>query len=94
MSKTPTLSNGGFWIAPISPARSSAWPLFQAASTIADSRMCSRLLSGSAAMPTSPSSPATVAEIRSRVAAGSAAAAGGANERSTDRDRPAVLPGV
>jgi hypothetical protein len=61
---------------------------------IAESRMCSRLFSGSAAMPTRPSRPETAAEIRSRVAPASLPAGGGANERRIESGSPAVLPGV
>jgi len=90
------VSNGGFCTARITPARSGLSPLRHAASRIADSRMCSRLLIGSASMPSSASRPATDEAMRSlsAVASASVSAAGAANERSTDRGRPASEPGV
>ena len=60
---------------------------------MADSRMCSRLFSGSAAMPTRPSRPETAAEIRSRVAPASLPAGGGANERRIESGRPGGAAG-
>ena len=77
-------------------ARSGLWPLRQAASRIAESRMCSRLLIGSASMPSRASSPATDEAMRSlsAEASPSVSAPGAANERSTDSGRPASEPGV
>lgn len=58
--------------------------------------MCSRLRNGSAATPTSERRPEAVAEILSRCASGSWAAApsGAPNERRIETGRPAELPGV
>ena len=83
-SNTPTLSNGGFWIAPDQARRGrgrAARSRRRRASS--DSRMCSRLRSGSASMPTSASRPETAAAMRSRSASASRRSprAAAANER-------------
>ena len=95
-SNTPTLSNGGFCTERISAARSRLSPWRQAASSSADSRMCSRLRIGSASMPSRPSSPATAEPTRSFSAVASLATtgSGAANERRIDSGRPALEPGV
>ncbi len=58
-SNTPSLRIGGEGIIPTNATRSSGRPSLQEWWMRFDSRMCSRLASGSAAMPTSPSSPVT-----------------------------------
>ena len=58
-SNTPSLRIGGDGIIPTSDVRSSARPSLHEWWTRFDSRMCSRLANGSAAMPTRPSRPVT-----------------------------------
>jgi len=65
-SSTPSLRNGGFCTAMISLAMSKSSPARQKCSKMLESRMCSRLRTGSAATPISPSSADTVPWIRSR----------------------------
>ena len=67
-----------------------------ARSRMLDSRICSGLCSGSAAIPSRPSSPDTADMIRSRSAAESWATAGegAASVRSICSGRPAAFPGV
>ena len=65
-SKTPTCRKGGFCTAMISCAMSRSSPARQAFSRMVESRMCSRLRTGSASMPTRPSSADTVPWMRSR----------------------------
>ena len=58
--------------------------------------MCSRLLIGSASMPSSPSRPATAEPMRSLSAVASleVAASGAVKERRIDSGRPEFEPGV
>ena len=68
-------------------------PLRHAASRMAESRMCSRLLIGSASMPSSPSRPATAEPTRSLQRGRRrrrSRRSGAANERSIDSGRPAL----
>ena len=81
----------------MSAAMSRSLPSRQARSRMFESRMCSRLWSGSASMPRRPSRPEAAALIRLRAALRRrrASLAGGAsNERRTVSGRPALLPGV
>ena len=64
-SNTPSLRIGGVWIIPTSVGRSSALPADHECWIRLASRMCSRLDSGSASMPTRPSSPDTYPSISS-----------------------------
>ena len=93
---TPTLVIGGFWISPIRPGTSRLRPSFQALSRRRDIRMCSRLETGSASMPSSVSMPVAVACTRSRYRSISSIRfwSGAANECSTDTGSPELLPGV
>ncbi len=95
-SSTPTRSKPGCWIAWISSVSSSDRPSLQASAMMRDSRMCSRLRTGSASTPSSDSRPDTVPSTRSRSASSSprSAAAGASSLRSTAIGVPAVLPGV
>ena len=65
-SKTPSLRIGGYCTCPTSVARSRSRPALHEAATMFDSRMCSRLDSGSASTSTSPSRPDTNPSTSSR----------------------------
>ncbi len=63
---------------------------------IVDSRMCSRLLIGSASMPSSPSRLVAVVATRSRIRSDSSMKSGGgaANDFTMDNGSPDWAPGV
>ena len=86
---------GGDCTAWITAARSRSRPCFQALPRIVESRICSRLWTGSAWMPTSASNAVAVALTRSRSNSGSSAMAapGAANDFIMETGSPAVLPG-
>ena len=96
ISNTPSLRIGGLWISPISVPRSRSRPARHAFSIRFESRTCSRLESGSAAIPTSARRLVTVPSISSRSASASVShESGGAfSEPTTLRGTPAVEPGV
>ena len=96
ISKTPSLRSGGDWIWPISPPRSRSWPERQAFSIRFERRTCSRLESGSVAIPTRPRRLVTVPSISSRSVSASASheSAGARNEPITFNGTPAEEPGV
>ena len=95
-SRKPTRSIGGAGIARTSVPKSTFCPLFHKASTIVERSTCSRLVPGSASMPTSARIPETSDSIRSRRASGSSrmATAGASRLPSMASGRPARLPGV
>ncbi len=95
-SRTPIRATGGDWICPMRAGRSRSRPSFQAAPRSVETRMCSRLRSGSASIPSRPSSPVTVAVICSVSASPSSITAGGGAARDfrTETGSPALLPGV
>ena len=95
-SKTPSRRIGGSWICIRSEERSRSMPCPQACSTRFASRMCSRLVTGSASMPASTRRPDTRPSISSRRVSWSCAAPAFGAERSprTFRGIPAVEPGV
>jgi len=88
-------SNGGFCTAWMMAPRSGLWPLRQAASRIAESRMCSRLLIGRLDAEQGEQSRHRGADavLEGRGVA-SVSAPGAAKERSTDSGRPDSDPGV
>ena len=96
MSITPMRRKGGFCTSWINAARSRPRPWAQACWRICDSRIVSRLFTGSAPRPIRPSNPATVEPTRSRSSSASSmtSSGGGANELNIDSGRPALLPGV
>ena len=91
---TPSLRTGGVWIMPISEARSRLRPAVHSLRMMLDTRMCSRLVSGSASMPTRPSSPLTNPSISSPTISASFDAAGGWSEPTMLIPIPADEPGV
>ena len=95
-SRNPTRSIGGVGIVRTSVPKSTFWPLFHRLSTIVERSTWSRLLPGSASMPTSARMPDTSDSIRSRRASGSASTSGGGASRlpSMAKGRPLRLPGV
>ena len=93
-SNTPSLRTGGVWIMPISEARSRLRPAVHSLRMMLDTRMCSRLVSGSASMPTRPSSPLTNPSISSPTISASFDAAGGWSEPTMLIPIPADEPGV
>jgi hypothetical protein len=87
---------GGFWTWFTRASRSRSCPAVQAAVNSVDRRMCSRLLTGSAAIPTSARRLVAVVATRSRKSSVSSrsAAGGAAKERTIETGMPAVEPGV
>ena len=96
ISNTPSLRIGGLWISPISVPRSRSRPARHAFSIRFESKTCSRLESGSAAIPTSARRLVTVPSISSRSASASVSHESGGvfSEPTTLRGTPAVEPGV
>ena len=95
-SSTPTRFTGGVWICWMRPARSSSCPWRHAVSRMVAIRMCSRLLIGSASMPSRPRRLVAVVPMRSRSSSSSSRMAGGgaANDLRIESGMPALLPGV
>ncbi len=96
-SNTPSLAKGGDWICMISSPRSRLWPWLQALARMLDSRMCSRLWTGSMSFrPVRPSRAVTVPLICSLRASSLPCQGrlGTPSEVSTLRGTPAVEPGV
>ncbi len=92
-SNTPSLRIGGCWTIPTSAARSSEVPDDHECWTRLARRMCSRLDSGSASMPTSPSRPDTKPSISSPTISGSSVS-GTCNEPTMLIGTPDCEPGV
>ncbi len=93
-SNTPSLRMGGFMTMPTSVGRSRLRPAFHSLWIRFDSRMCSRLLSGSDSMSTRLSRPDTKPSISSPTISGSVPAAGACSEPMMFRPTPALEPGV
>jgi hypothetical protein len=87
---------GGDWMAAMRPARSRSRPSLQQRSSNDDSRMCSRLLSGSASTPSRVSRLVAVVETRScsRSSSSRIAGLGAASEPTIEIGTPAREPGV
>ncbi len=96
ISNTPSLRIGGVTTWPMRAPRSRSWPARQAFSIRFESRTCSRLESGSAAIPTSPSRLVTVPSISSRRVSASVShgSSGAFSEPTTLSGIPASEPGV
>ena len=93
-SKTPSLRIGGAWISPIRVPRSRSRPARHACSIRFESSTCSRLASGSAAIPTSARRLVTVPSISSRIVSESVSQRGARSEPTTFSGTPALEPGV
>ena len=95
-SKTPSLRSGGVWIWLIRAPRSRSLPARQECSSRFASSTCSRLPSGSASIPTSPSRLVTVPSISSRIVSSSSSqeSVGACSEPITFSGTPASEPGV
>ena len=94
ISNTPSLRIGGFITCPTSVARSRSRPSDQECSIRFDNRMCSRLDSGSAVMPTRVRMLVTKPSISSRTSSMSETSSGAASEPITFMGQPAEEPGV
>ena len=96
MSNTPSLRSGGDWTSPISVARSRSRPARQAFSIRFESSTNSRLASGSASIPISPSRLVTAPSISSRSVSDSVShdSGGACSEPTTLSGTPASEPGV
>ena len=93
-SNTPSFRIGGVCTCATSVGRSRLLPAIHDVSIRLARRMCSRLESGSASMPTSPSSPEAYPSISSRIVSTSAVSAGACSDPTMFSGTPAVEPGV
>ena len=93
-SNTPSLRIGGFITWPTSVGRSRLRPLVHESWMRLASRMCSRLDSGSASMPTRPRRPPTKPSISSPTVSASLTSAGACSEPTMFSPTPPLDPGV
>ena len=93
-SNTPSLRIGGVSAMPTSVGRSRLRPFDHSFMIRLDSRMCSRLDSGSASMPTRPSRPLTYPSISSPTVSWSDRSAGACSEPTMFTPTPPADPGV
>ncbi len=93
-SNTPNFRIGGFPTRPTRVGRSSARPSVHEWLIKLESKMCSRLDSGSAAMPTNPSRPETYPSISSPTTSASPMSSGTCSEPTMFTGTPDFDPGV
>ncbi|CAB4603878.1 unannotated protein [freshwater metagenome] len=93
-SNTPSLRMGGVSAMPTSVGRSRLRPCCHSFRIRFDSRMCSRLDSGSASMPTRPSRPLTYPSISSATVSWSSTFGGACSDPTMFTPTPAAEPGV